>query len=105
MLHVLKPGIFSTIQDAGRIGYQQYGVIVSGVMDAVAYRIGNALLKQHNKPALEMTLTGGEFRFTKATSIALTGGKMRATVNDKPIAMNTVITIQANDVLTCGSIM
>ena len=56
MLQILKPGIFSTIQDAGRIGYQQYGIIVSGVMDAVAFRLGNALLQQHNKPALEMTL-------------------------------------------------
>lgn len=105
MLQILKPGIFSTIQDAGRMGYQQYGVIVSGVMDSVAFRIGNALLQQHNKPALEMTLYGGEFRFTKATSIALTGGKLHATVNGRAIAMNTVISIQANDVLKCGSIM
>ncbi|MGE7983313.1 hypothetical protein [Solibacillus sp. NPDC093137] len=30
MLNVIKPGLFSTVQDAGRIGYQQYGVIVSG---------------------------------------------------------------------------
>lgn len=105
MLQILKPGIFSTIQDAGRIGYQQYGIIVSGVMDTVAFRFGNALLQQHNKPALEMTLYGGEFRFSQATAITLTGGKMHATINGKPITMNTVITIQANDVLTCGSIM
>ena len=55
MIVVKKPGFFSTIQDEGRTGYQQFGVIVSGVMDRVAFRIGNALLKQENKAAIEMT--------------------------------------------------
>lgn len=105
MLTVLKPGVFSTIQDAGRSGFQQYGIITSGVMDSVAFRIGNALLKQQNKAALEMTLIGGDFQFTKATSITLTGGVMHAKLNGHPISMNQVITIHAKDFLTCGPIM
>lgn len=104
MLNVLKPGFFSTIQDLGRTGYQASGIIKSGAMDTVAYRLGNALLKQSNRPAIEMTLIGGEFLFTKPTTIALTGGKMRATVNGKVLNMNQAITIKANDRLTCGPI-
>ena len=104
MIRVKKPGFFSTIQDAGRIGYQQFGVIVSGVMDEVAYRIGNALLQQGNEAAIEMTLIGGTFEFTKPTTIALTGGKMEAKLNGRIVPMNKVITIQVGDLLSCGAI-
>ena len=104
MIQVKKPGFFSTIQDAGRVGFQQYGVIVSGVMDEIAYRIGNALLKQENAAAIEMTLVGGTFEFTKPTTIALTGGEMNATLNRNDIVMNKAMAIQAGDVLVCGAI-
>ena len=104
MLKVIKPGLFSTIQDAGRTGYQQYGVIVSGVMDSVAFRIGNSLLRQQNKAALEMTVIGGIFAFTKATTIVLTGGTMKATLNNKPIAMYKAVAIKDGDILKCGPI-
>lgn len=30
---ILNPGMLTSVQDLGRIGYQQYGVSVSGVMD------------------------------------------------------------------------
>ncbi|MER2038063.1 MAG: biotin-dependent carboxyltransferase family protein [Solibacillus sp.] len=104
MIKVLKPGFSSTIQDAGRTGYQQYGIIVSGVMDQVAFRIGNALLNQTNKAAIEMTLIGGTFQFTKQTTIVLTGGTIYATLNNKSIPMYKPITIHAGDLLTCGAI-
>ena len=104
MLKVIKPGVFSTIQDLGRTGYQASGIIKSGAMDTVAYRIGNALLQQSNKPALEMTLIGGEFLFTKPTTIALTGGKMHATLNGHVLKMNQATPVKANDRLTCGPI-
>lgn len=104
MIRVKKPGFFSTVQDIGRVGYQQFGVIVSGVMDEVAYRIGNALLQQENVAAIEMTLIGGTFEFTKQTTIALTGGEMEAKLNGRVVQMNKAIPIQAGDVLTCGAI-
>ncbi|MEK4384551.1 biotin-dependent carboxyltransferase family protein [Solibacillus sp. FSL W7-1464] len=104
MLKVIKPGLFSTIQDAGRTGYQQYGVIVSGAMDSVAFRIGNALLKQHNRAAIEMTLVGGIFEFQIPTAIVLAGGQMQATVNEVPVPMYKVISIEQGDILKCGTI-
>ena len=104
MIIVQKPGFFSTIQDMGRTGFQQYGVIVSGVMDEVAYRMGNALLKQYNTASIEMTVVGGTYQFTKPTAIVLTGGRITATLRGKPISMNRVIHVEANDVLVCGPI-
>lgn len=105
MLKVIKPGFFSTIQDRGRQGYQQFGVIVSGAMDSIAYRLGNALLQQQNAAALEMTCVGGTFLFTQPTTIVLTGGHMQATIHGKAIPMYQSILIQAGDILCCGAIL
>lgn len=104
MLEVVKPGAFSTIQDAGRYGFQRYGVIVSGVMDEVAFRMGNALLQQHNAAAIEMTLIGGTYRFHVATTIALTGGQSQARLNGQACPLYCAIAVKAGDVLTIGAI-
>jgi biotin-dependent carboxylase-like uncharacterized protein len=55
MLRVLDPGILTTIQDAGRWGYQQYGVPVSGAMDLPALRAANQLVRNSpDEAALEI---------------------------------------------------
>ena len=41
---VLNPGVLTTVQDFGRIGYQQFGVSVSGAMDPRAMRFANLLV-------------------------------------------------------------
>ena len=63
----MKPfdqGLFTTVQDEGRWGYQAYGMPVAGAMDRYAYRVANLLAGNRRKAAaLEMTLLGGAFRF------------------------------------------
>lgn len=55
MLTVLDPGILTTIQDAGRWGYQAYGVPVSGAMDVDALRAANQLaLNLPDEAAIEI---------------------------------------------------
>ena len=44
VLEVIKPGLATSVQDLGRTGYQQYGVVVSGAMDAYALQVGNLLV-------------------------------------------------------------
>ena len=39
-IHVLRPGLFTTMQDLGRNGYQRFGVSVSGAMDPWALTAG-----------------------------------------------------------------
>ncbi len=41
---VLIPGAYTTVQDAGRYGYQQMGIPVSGVLDYFAFRAANLLV-------------------------------------------------------------
>ena len=38
---VARPGMLTTVQDLGRIGYQGLGVPVSGPMDAYSHRLAN----------------------------------------------------------------
>ena len=33
MIEVIKPGLYSSIQDKGRFGFENYGVPISGSMD------------------------------------------------------------------------
>ena len=41
---VESPGLFSTVQDKGRHGYQRYGIPPSGAMDEFALQIANILV-------------------------------------------------------------
>ena len=38
MIRVIKSGIMTTVQDAGRWGYQAFGITVAGAMDMKAYK-------------------------------------------------------------------
>jgi biotin-dependent carboxylase-like uncharacterized protein len=43
-LHIVAPGLLTTIQDRGRIGYQHLGVPVSGALDPVSLHAANLLV-------------------------------------------------------------
>jgi len=73
-IEVMKPGMLSSVQDAGRDGYRDAGVPRSGAFDSVALSVGNRLLgNSESDAAIEMTMTGGEFRFTAETVVCITG--------------------------------
>ena len=42
-LEVIAPGLATTVQDLGRVGYQDAGVPVSGTLDPVSLRLANLL--------------------------------------------------------------
>lgn len=42
-LKVLRPGLFDTLQDLGRIGFMALGMPTAGAMDRIALRLANAL--------------------------------------------------------------
>ncbi|MEE4250723.1 MAG: urea carboxylase, partial [Alcanivoracaceae bacterium] len=86
-IDVLDGGTMTTVQDwPGRIGYWDVGVPPSGPCDELSLRLGNRLLGNDERAAgLEMTLTGGRFRFRAATRIAITGADMQATCDGQPL--------------------
>jgi biotin-dependent carboxylase-like uncharacterized protein len=58
-LRVVSPGMFTTIQDRGRAGFQHLGVPVSGALDDVALAAANALVgNAPDEAALEIFYRG-----------------------------------------------
>lgn len=100
---IVKPGLLSTIQDLGRMGFQQYGVIVGGAMDRTSYRIGEILLQQKPSAAIEFTLIGPTVQFNCDTIFCLTGANFHPQLNDKPCPMWKPIFAQKGSILKLSS--
>lgn len=82
---VLSPGLYTTLQDLGRFGFEDCGVPPSGAMDEMSFALANALVgNEANTGALEFTLTGARLRLTGARpcTVAITGD-MALTVDDQ----------------------
>ncbi len=100
---VKDPGPFTTVQDEGRIGYQQYGVTPSGAMDARAFHIANILVgNPRGEGALELTFKGPELVFDQDIVIAVTGCDMQPSVNGERIPMYAAVAVREGDVLRFG---
>ncbi|MEQ6389498.1 biotin-dependent carboxyltransferase family protein [Bacillaceae bacterium S4-13-58] len=85
---VKKPGLYASIQDEGRKGYQRYGVPISGAMDRYAFRMGNYILQNSsNVPALEVTLLGTELIALADIVVSITGADLTPSVDGKTVPM------------------
>lgn len=74
-LSVLLPGIYTTIQDSGRWGFQGKGMPVSGAVDIQAFKCGNILVgNEENEAALEITITGPTLLVDEGEGIAAVTG-------------------------------
>lgn len=63
-IKILKPGIYSTVQDLGRFGYARFGVNRNGPMDPLAARIANLIVGNEQRAAfLELHFPAAELRF------------------------------------------
>ena len=102
-INILKPGLFTTLQDLGRTGHQDAGIPFSGAMDKEAHKIANELLDNpHTTPTIEMTLKGAEFSFEGTGQVAITGADMSAMLNGHPAAMYETLDIKSGDKLIFG---
>ncbi len=78
-LIVRTPGRLTTVQDAGRWGWQHLGVPVGGPMDGAAFRRANHLVGNDLSAAgLEMTLDGPTLEIVGPATLALSGAATRA---------------------------
>ncbi|HYG44586.1 MAG TPA: biotin-dependent carboxyltransferase family protein [Bordetella sp.] len=103
-LAVLKPGLLSSFQDAGRTGSQHLGVPVCGAMDARAHRLANLLAgNQADHATLEVTLAGPTLRFESPACFAIGGADLHATLNGAPLACHRPLVARTGDVLAFGS--
>ena len=100
---VLNPGALSLVQDAGRTGYQGYGVSVSGAMDPEALFIGNHLIGNDSGAAvIEVTFGGAEFRFETELVAAITGGDLQPSLDGTPLDTWETFVAPSGSVLRFG---
>jgi 5-oxoprolinase (ATP-hydrolysing) subunit C len=78
---VVDPGFCTTVQDAGRTGYREWGVPLGGAFDRRSADLANALLGNAPEHAvLELTLSGGIYQSDGPVALALAGAPMEAKV-------------------------
>ncbi len=105
MIEVLKPGLYTSIHDRGRVGYRNSGVPCSGCMDEISANLANALLNNPlNCAVMEITMKGPVLKFLCKTQIVITGAQMNACLNSIPFKNNSVISIQKNDIVSFGKL-
>jgi len=70
-LLIERAGLFDTLQDRGRIGFQALGMPVAGAMDRIALRLANALVgNKEDLAAIEIGVMGPTLR-VEADSVRL----------------------------------
>ena len=105
-IHVLKPGLSTTVQDRGRYGYAHLGISPCGAADALSLRIANMLLgNDEYAPALEMTLLGATLEVERSALVAVVGASCDCKAGQYRIALNTAVDIPAGGVLQCGTMV
>lgn len=97
---IIKAGLFSSIQDEGRKGFQHLGINPNGAMDIRAMQTANALvLNDVSEAVLEMYFPTPILQFKQPAFIAISGADFTATVNGINIPINQPIFIPANTIL------
>lgn len=103
MIEVIRGGMLTTVQDLGRRGYQNLGVVAGGAADPFAARIANFLVgNKENTALLEMAFAGPKLRFNEDSVVAWCGADFTATCNGEPLPKNRPVSLAAGSVLGFG---
>src|SRR5258707_1876878 len=100
-IEVIKPGLATSVQDAGRPGYYNLGIPLSGALDQFALRMANLLVGNDEGAAtLEAALLGPELLFRKPAIVAVAGGEATPKLNGQVRPRNESFAVQAGDRLS-----
>jgi len=98
---IIKAGLFTTVQDSGRKGFQHLGINPNGAMDLLAMQIANVLIENKaNEAVIEFFYPAPVIRFNASTFIALSGADFGASINEVPIPINHPIFVPENAILS-----
>jgi biotin-dependent carboxylase-like uncharacterized protein len=100
-IEVIKPGLATSVQDAGRPGYYNIGIPLSGALDQYALRAANLLVgNDAGAAALEATLLAPELVFRAPAVVAVTGAEAAPKLNGELRARNESFAVKAGDRLS-----
>jgi len=101
VLRVEKPGLFTTVQDLGRLNAMSSGVQQGGAMDRFAHCAANLLVGNDEGAAtLECTLSGPVLVALRPCLVAITGADFDLRVNGEPAPMWTSTFVGEGDKLS-----
>jgi antagonist of KipI len=87
-IKIIKAGMFTTVQDIGRVGFRSAGIGVGGAMDVFAAAVANCLVGNDERAAVvEMHFPAAEMLFDEAALVSITGGNFGATLNGEPVSL------------------
>lgn len=102
-IHILHPGMLTTVQDLGRHGSTHLGISPAGAADALSFRIANLLVgNDENAAALEMTMVGATVSFDSPAIVAVVGAACDLALNGSPATHSAALHIRAGSILKCG---
>ena len=97
---IRQAGLLTTVQDGGRYGYQQYGVMVSGAMDQKSMRLANLLVgNEPDEAVLEMTALGADLEFQTDCIVAAVGADMQPVIGKMPVEMGVAILVRKGETI------
>ncbi|MBU8907547.1 biotin-dependent carboxyltransferase family protein [Desertibacillus haloalkaliphilus] len=100
---VQSPGLLTTVQDLGRFGYQQYGIVTAGAMDSYALQVGNLLVGNEREEAgLEVTVMGPKLNWLTDAVIAITGANLSPMIDGREVPMWKSIWVRKGQRLSFG---
>lgn len=100
-IEVIKPGLATSVQDAGRPGYYNIGIPISGALDQYALCAANLLVgNDAGAAALEATLLGPELLFSSSAIVAITGAEATPKINGEARPRNESFAVRADDRLS-----
>jgi antagonist of KipI len=103
-VHIVKPGLQTTVQDEGRWGLQSHGVPVAGPMDPCSYRIANALVRNdRSQAALEIAFVGPEIEFEDERLVAVAGAEFVMSLDGGAVEPNAAFVAGAGSRLRFGT--
>ena len=103
LLHVLKPGPSTLVEDLGRPGLAALGVSTSGAMDRPALSLANRLLGNDEGAAgLEVLLGGLRATTDDLLWIAVTGAWGDVTIDGTRVEPHTATPLEPGSILSLG---
>ena len=105
MIEIIHPGIMSIVVDGGRFGYREVGIPTSPALDLYALRVLNHLLgNEGNAPAIEAFGEKFSLKFGKDVCCAITGARMRASLEGRPLQAWMSFEARAGEILTVDEV-
>ena len=100
-LEILEPGFMTSVQDAGRRGFQRFGVPVCGAMDRFALAAANRLSgNQMGMACLEIGLQGAALTPDQDCLVGLTGCGFGLLVDGRKMPSWTAVFVRGGSVIS-----